>query len=134
MATQRKQRSQWYLYFTLFMWRYFTKVSNSEIPVLQMTCRVCNIIQLSNFALYLSTERNYFSLHMLWFIGLCFVCAHRFLLRPLNHIATDGLQLALETHKKALLKIKLTDKRHLWIQVFSYNKTNNLMKQNTMGN
>lgn len=39
--------------------------SNSEIPVLPMTCRVCNIIQLSNFALYLSTERNYISMNML---------------------------------------------------------------------
>lgn len=102
-----KETSHWYLYFTLFMWHYSTKASNSEIPVLQMTCRACNIIQLSNFALYLSTERNYISLHMLWFIALCFVCAQRFLLRPLNHIATDGLQLALETHKKSFVKNKV---------------------------
>lgn len=113
-ATQRKQRSHWYLYFTLFMWHYFKKASNSEIPVLQMTCRACNIIQLSNFALYLSTERNYISLHMLWFIALCFVCAQRFLLRPLNHIATDGLQLALETHKKSFVKNKVN-----WQKIFS---------------
>lgn len=117
MATQRKQRSHWYLHFTLFMWHYSTKTSNSEIPVLQMTCRACNIIQPSNFALYLSTERNYISLHMLWFIALCFVCAQRFLLRPLNHIATDGLQLALETHKKSFVKNKVNWQKIFWIQV-----------------
>lgn len=111
MATQRKQRSHWYLYFTLFMWHYSTKASNSEVPVLQMTCRVRNIIQLSNFALYLSTERNYISLHMLWFTAFCFVCAHRFLLRPLNHIATDGLQLAVETHKKCFVKNKANSQK-----------------------
>lgn len=58
------------------MRHYFTKVDKAEIPLLWMTCREPNIIQLSNFAVYLSIERELrFCVHAVIYSVLFCLCS-----------------------------------------------------------